>query len=66
MTLFERIKYEWCRMFHVSGYIIQDPTGQLNWQCAKCGRWANPIPSGDEYAVIFTEIIDRERIRKLP
>jgi hypothetical protein len=27
---------------------MRDPSNRVNWQCAKCGRWATPVPLEDE------------------
>lgn len=32
----------YCEHFHGGGHIIRDNSGKINWQCAKCGRLADP------------------------
>jgi hypothetical protein len=41
--LLDGIASEWCRAVHGGGYILRDPSGRVNWQCKKCGRWARPV-----------------------
>lgn len=38
----------WCEWTHGGGYILRDPSGRVNWQCSKCGRWAQPVSETDE------------------
>lgn len=45
----ERIKEFWCSWFHGGGDIKRDHLDRINWQCAKCGRWADPVPLEDEH-----------------
>ena len=37
-----------CSWFHGGGSIKRDPLGRINWQCKKCGRWADPVPLEQE------------------
>ena len=37
-----------CSWFHGGGYIKRDELGRINWQCKKCGRWADPVPLEQE------------------
>ena len=41
----------WCSFLHGGGYIKRDEQGQINWQCLKCGRWAQPVEIADEIAM---------------
>jgi hypothetical protein len=47
----EGVASEWCRLTHGGGHILRDPSDRVNWQCAKCGRWAEPVGEADEKAV---------------
>lgn len=38
----------WCDWTHGGGHVLRDPSGRVNWQCQKCGRWATPVPEDDE------------------
>lgn len=49
----------WCDWTHGGGHILRDPLGRVNWQCARCGRWADPVPRAVE-----TEIIDKLLVAK--
>lgn len=40
----------WCSWTHGGGHILRDTAGRVNWQCAKCGRWAEPVSEADEKA----------------
>lgn len=40
----------WCEWTHGGGHIERDPSGRVNWQCNRCGRWAQPVPIEDENA----------------
>lgn len=53
-----------CDWFHGGGHIKRDAEGNINWQCARCGRWATPVDHDSEAAVVQREIA--ERLRKLP
>ena len=33
----------WCDLVHRGGDIKHDPSGKINWQCRKCGRWCDPV-----------------------
>lgn len=47
----------WCDLTHGGGQIKRDDEGRINWQCAKCGRWARyPVPLGEEAAVANASI----------
>lgn len=37
------LKALWCELTHSGGWIMRDPSGRVNWQCKKCGRWADPF-----------------------
>jgi hypothetical protein len=41
----------WCSWTHGGGHIERDPLGRVNWQCNKCGRWADPVSLADERAM---------------
>jgi hypothetical protein len=45
MVMFEWLKIKWCSWFHGGGDIKHDPSGKINWQCRKCGRWCDPVSS---------------------
>lgn len=42
------LKGLWCDLTHGGGWVMRDPSGCVNWQCRKCGRWATPVPKDDE------------------
>lgn len=42
LAIWDGLAAEWCRLTHGGGHIQRDPTGCVNWQCNKCGRWAEP------------------------
>lgn len=47
------LKNLWCEWTHGGGHIERDPLGQINWQCAKCGRWSDhPVPVQTERQVV--------------
>lgn len=46
----------WCGWTHGGGHIERDPTGRVNWQCNKCGRWATPVSMEDEKALVDSDI----------
>lgn len=50
--ILDGIASEWCRATHGGGHIERDPSGRVNWQCAKCGRWAAPVETEDERRAI--------------
>ncbi len=53
MSVFlDGLRSEWCSLTHGGGFILRDPLGRINWQCKKCGRWANPVPLNDEKRVV--------------
>ena len=37
----------WCSWFHGGGEIKRDCYDRINWQCSKCGRWADPVEEKD-------------------
>lgn len=46
------IKELWCSWFHGGGHIKRNPKGEIDWQCAKCGRWAGGVPlKAEEYLI---------------
>ena len=42
------IKEFWCSWTHGGGHIKRDSHGRINWQCQKCGRWADTVPLEQE------------------
>ena len=46
------LKSVWCSYFHGGGYILRDQSGRVNWQCTKCGRWANPVSDSEEFNLL--------------
>lgn len=42
----------WCEWTHGGGWVMRDPAGRVNWQCHKCGRWAEPVNAEDERLAI--------------
>ena len=43
-----RLKALWCELFHGGGTVKHDSLDRINWQCGKCGRWADPVPLEQE------------------
>ena len=37
------LKEFWCSWTHGGGHIKRDSQDRINWQCQKCGRWADPV-----------------------
>ena len=37
------LKQVLCSWTHGGGHIKRDSQGRINWQCQKCGRWADPV-----------------------
>lgn len=54
--ILDGIASEWCNLTHGGGHIERDPSGRVNWQCNKCGRWAQPVPEQEELSVVDMEI----------
>ncbi len=48
----QRTKRLWCDLTHGGGTVTRDPAGRINWQCARCGRWSDPVPLDVEDATI--------------
>ena len=42
------LKQVLCSWTHGGGHIKRDLQGRINWQCQKCGRWADPVPLEQE------------------
>lgn len=51
MKIISGLKDLWCDWTHGGGYILRDPSGRVNWQCMRCGRWVDPISLEDEARV---------------
>jgi hypothetical protein len=47
---------QWCSWFHGGGTIKRDSFDRINWQCNKCGRWAEPVDSRTEQRIIESTI----------
>lgn len=47
-NIIDGMKDLWCDWTHGGGNITRDSIGRINWQCAKCGRWSNPVELADE------------------
>lgn len=55
-VILDGIAAEWCRFTHGGGHIMRDPSGRVNWQCNKCGRWATrTVEAQPERAVKCTD-----------
>jgi hypothetical protein len=39
-----------CDWTHGGGQVKRDAGGRINWQCSKCGAWADPVSPEDERA----------------
>ena len=46
----------WCNVVHGGGHIKRDDQGRINWQCATCGRWSDPVPLEEENELIGRDI----------
>lgn len=55
----------WCEWTHGGGWIMRDPSGRVNWQCQKCGRWAEPVPDHEEYAMTAQDMEIAEAMREV-
>lgn len=58
-TILDGIRDLWCGWTHGGGIIMRDPSGRINWQCWKCGRWSVPISAEEEQATIDADIAER-------
>ena len=63
MTIKAKLKSWWCDMTHLGGVITRDPEGRINWQCSKCGRWADPSSLSEELLVIDAEIKKARKVK---
>ena len=52
----EKIKELWCSWTHGGGTIKRDPYDRINWQCVKCGRWAEPVDLQTERIIVERDI----------
>jgi hypothetical protein len=52
------LKVQWCDWFHGGGQIKRDEHGRINWQCDKCGRWADSVEVEEERKMTDSYIID--------
>lgn len=52
-----------CSWFHGGGDIKRDELGRINWQCRKCGRWADPTPLEVEHRQTAKDIIKSVKVR---
>jgi hypothetical protein len=51
----------WCSWTHGGGDIKRDSVGRINWQCRRCGRWADPVPLTEEAAMTASAIRARSQ-----
>ena len=61
--ILEDLASEWCNWTHGGGHIERDPTGRVNWQCNKCGRWAEPVSEKDERHALCREMVAEAKRR---
>jgi hypothetical protein len=52
-----------CSWTHGGGHIKRDSQDRINWQCQKCGRWADPVPLETEHRQIAKDIAAAIRAR---
>ena len=52
-----------CSWFHGGGQIKRDELDRVNWQCNKCGRWADPVPHDVENRLVAKDIVVEIRKR---
>jgi hypothetical protein len=50
------LSVKWCSWFHGGGHIKRDCYGRINWQCGKCGRWAEPVDTQTERLITDAHI----------
>jgi hypothetical protein len=55
-ALFSGLAALWCEWTHGGGWIMRDPAGHVNWQCQKCGRWAEPVSERDEELALLADM----------
>lgn len=53
-----------CEWFHGGGDIKRDVYGQINWQCRKCGRWAEPVSKQTEQHIIDIHVKEKIQQRR--
>lgn len=56
MGLIKSWKEWWCGWTHGGGDIKRDPYMRINWQCRKCGRWAEPVDLQTERLIVERDI----------
>lgn len=61
MIIREIIARTICDWFHGGGHVKRDASGRINWQCDRCGRWADPVSEDDERVVVRRAIAERPR-----
>ena len=52
-----------CSWFHGGGSVKRDESGRINWQCKKCGRWAEPVPLDVEHRQTTKQIAQATKAR---
>lgn len=50
------LKSWWCALTHGGGSIVRDDLGRINWQCAACGRYSDPVPLDEDRRVVDRHI----------
>jgi hypothetical protein len=69
MSIFSKIsaaiQEAWCSTTHAGGYVKRDAQGRINWQCARCGRWGDPVSIEDERDMVDYYIADYKKIKGL-
>lgn len=56
MGLMRVVRNMWCDWTHGGGRIKRDPYKRVNWQCDKCGRWAEPVDLQVERMIVERDI----------
>lgn len=54
----------WCDLRHGGGRVERDDLARLNWRCARCGRWAEPVPPEEERRVVDRDIAAAQAKRR--
>lgn len=54
--MIEWVERHWCSWTHGGGQIKRDDQGCINWQCDKCGRWADPVPLDQERQMVEGDV----------
>lgn len=51
------LRAQWCAWTHGGGRIERDPSGRINWQCSRCGRWDEPVSLEQERRLVDSHLL---------